>query len=854
MSFFFSKQTNKKTQTRNINKETLHALQCKACPLNNVPGNEHGKMPARGAESNLAIYFLGEAPGRIEDKEGKPFVGPSGQYLESRIPALVRSQCRFNNVVRSRPPGNAVPQYLEIECCRPSVVADIERTKPPVIVGLGGVPLRWAVGVSGINIWRGRPIPVQIGNHTCWFIATFHPSYLLRGRTKLGLYEGDSKETTDEQLFRMDIAKALSKERLLDKPVVEDQDKLHNNVFIFAGDNQVSEFKIIEKALERFANERTVGIDIETHSDEGDTPRKVRPYGKNATILSCAIGKYSGVYSFLLNHPKTKFSQKYQDKLNDLLRYFIVEAPCEKIAHNLAFELEWFAYFYGPAVFESKWHDSMAQAYVLDGRRGALSLDALIMQRRGFNLKSVYNLDMNQLVRQPLPVLLNYNALDTKYEDLLFAVQEQDLNDEDLLTVYTEQVRRTITLTKTQMKGVRSSDEKTTEHQHKLAAQIERILKDIQDLDIVRKYKSTHSEFNPMSNPQLGDVLQNFLNISDGYRGKDKQYCVDAAVLEDIKHPLAQHVLTLRKYMKAKSTYVDGFKYDANRYVWPDKKVHPVYKSMWVVTRRLSCEEPNMQNFTKRKNRELRSQIIAPIGHWLVACDYGQIEARVVGMASKDPAFVKALWERYDIHQEWAERIIREAPFLGDKSDKVFMKGLRDRTKNKFVFPSLYGASYRSIAPSYGLPVDTTQKLQDSFWKQFSGVRDWQKDLERQYEECGYVELLTGFRCHGPLKYNEIINYPIQGTASDIVLDAMNRLSEKATRDKRPALQAVLNVHDDLTFYIPEDTFDDDVDTIVGEMLRPTFDFINCPISVEVEFGENWYNVESIGTYWSDKW
>lgn len=856
MSFFFSQQTNKTTKSKNVSADTLHRLQCLACPLNGC-GQKNPQMSPSGCDEPT-LYFLGEAPGHEEDLEGKPFVGPSGVYLRDKIQGtaagnLLYSQCRYNNVVRTRPKKNATPTYIEIECCRPSVVADIEKTKPKVIVGLGNIPLRWVIGVSGISIWRGRSIPVRIGKHECWFIPTYHPSYLLRQRNSLNLR--GNQTTEEEELFKLDIAKAFHGDFLITPPIIEDLNKLYSGVVLFNGDNETEQFKRLEKNLIDYSGLPRVSIDIETHSDEKIVPRKVRPYGKGARILSCAIGTYKNVSSFVLDHPKAAWSLTFQEKLNDLLYEFLTEAECSKVAHNLSFELEWLAYFYGDRIFDTKWHDSMAQAYVLDGRKGALSLDALVMQQRGFNLKDTYQLDMNNLIRQPLPYLLNYNALDTKYEDLLFSLQLVRLENQGLTKVYTDQVRRIPTLVKTQLKGLKSSNERTLEHENRLNIQMSKIHKQIQELSVVRKYKSQKNKhFNPLSNQQLGDVFSNYLNIMDGYRGKTKQYCVDANVLQEIKHPLAELVLELRKLNKAKTTYVESFRYDAQRYVWPDSKVHPNFKSMYVITRRLSCEEPNVQNFTKRKNRELRSQIIAPVGHWLVACDYGQIEARVIAMASGDARLVSALWDRYDIHQEWGERILASYPRLGDKNDKAFMKSLRDRTKNKFVFPSFYGAQPPSISSSFGLPLNITQSIQNEFWKQFDGVHKWQKELKKQYDEVGYIELLTGFRCRAPLKFNDIINYPIQGTASDIVLNAMNRLSEKATKENRPALQPIMNVHDDLTFYVPEATFDDDIDTIVGEMLKTDFDFVNVPISVEVEMGDDWYNVKPIGTYWSDKW
>ena len=97
-----------------------------------------------------------------------------------------------------------------------------------------------------------------------------------------------------------------------------------------------------------------------------------------------------------------------------------------------------------------------------------------------------------------------------------------------------------------------------------------------------------------------------------------------------------------------------------------------------------------------------------------------------------------------------------------------------------------------------------------------------------------------------------ILNSPIQGTASDIVVGAMNRLSVLAQERDLPHLQAVLNVHDDLSFCIPEGLIEDAVDMIVKEMTRLTHEWMNVPLAVEVSVGDNWCDLEEIGTFQSD--
>ena len=247
-------------------------------------------------------------------------------------------------------------------------------------------------------------------------------------------------------------------------------------------------------------------------------------------------------------------------------------------------------------------------------------------------------------------------------------------------------------------------------------------------------------------------------------------------------------------------------------------------------TGRLSSDSPNLQNFPSKTGKEPRGMIKAPPGHILVCCDYGQIEARLIGVASQDPVFCKALWENYDVHMEWARKIAEAYPQVihGSQNldNKKAMKTFRSKVKNLWVFPAFYGASYRSIAAGLKIPESVAQELFEEFWDQFSGVRKWQRWLSDRYNELGYTESLFGRRRHAPLTHNAIINAPIQSSASDICVLSMVKLNQIG-------LTVVLNVHDEIGFYIPEDQLETQVDQIVREMTRPKLSWLNIPISVE---------------------
>ena len=127
----------------------------------------------------------------------------------------------------------------------------------------------------------------------------------------------------------------------------------------------------------------------------------------------------------------------------------------------------------------------------------------------------------------------------------------------------------------------------------------------------------------------------------------------------------------------------------------------------------------------------------------------------------------------------------------------------------------------------------------------------WQEELEAFYWKHGYVETAFGFRRHEPLSKNELINAPVQGTAAQLVMDAQARLSTAAYAQDKPQYQAVINMHDDLTPYLPRESLEEDIEFIAHEMCIFDRDFVTLPLSIEVSIGENWADQQEIGTFYS---
>ena len=128
---------------------------------------------------NADLMFIGEAPGRDEDIQGKPFVGRAGQLLTDIIKAmkLTRDDVYIANVIKCRPPENRNPEQDELDACRPHIRRQIEIIRPKVIVTLGRFALQSLMEKGyAVSSVRGQ----WLDYNGIRVMPTYHPAYLLR--------------------------------------------------------------------------------------------------------------------------------------------------------------------------------------------------------------------------------------------------------------------------------------------------------------------------------------------------------------------------------------------------------------------------------------------------------------------------------------------------------------------------------------------------------------------------------------------------------------------------------------------------------------------------------------------------
>ena len=178
---------------------------CEKCLLSQGRTNA---VPGEGPE-NAEILFIGEGPGFHEDRQGRPFVGAAGQYLEELLAGigLSREQVYICNVVKCRPPGNRDPLPEEIEACRPYLDRQIELVRPRMIVTLGRFSM--ARYFPGASISRIHGQAKRVGN--VLYYPMFHPAAALHQPRWRSLLEQDVSKIP-ELLARLEESRPAAPE------------------------------------------------------------------------------------------------------------------------------------------------------------------------------------------------------------------------------------------------------------------------------------------------------------------------------------------------------------------------------------------------------------------------------------------------------------------------------------------------------------------------------------------------------------------------------------------------------------------------------------------------------------------
>lgn len=340
---------------------------------------------------------------------------------------------------------------------------------------------------------------------------------------------------------------------------------------------------------------------------------------------------------------------------------------------------------------------------------------------------------------------------------------------------------------------------------------------------------------------QLQAVLFDELKLPALVKTPKGQPSTNEEALEAIaeQHELPRVILEYRGLAKLRSTYTDKLPEMVN----PDTgRVHTSYHQSGAATGRLSSSDPNLQNIPIRTEdgRRIRRAFVAPPGHKLLACDYSQIELRIMAHLSEDPGLVRAFEQGVDVHRATAAEVFSRALDEVTPNERRAAKAIN--------FGLMYGMSAFGLARNLGIDRGQAQDYVALYFSRYPGVRDFMERMRQQARDQGYVETIEGRR----LYLNDIharnqglragaeraaINAPMQGTAADIIKRAMVKVDDWLQGQGGRA-RMILQVHDELVFET-ESEFLETLRSQVVELMSSSAQ-LRVPLVVDAGVGDNW--------------
>lgn len=351
-------------------------------------------------------------------------------------------------------------------------------------------------------------------------------------------------------------------------------------------------------------------------------------------------------------------------------------------------------------------------------------------------------------------------------------------------------------------------------------------------------YRISGTTFNISSPKQLGQVLFEDLGLKGGKKTKTG-YSTSQDVLEKIidAHPVVPLVLEYRMLTKLSSTYLKGLQ----EQVFPDHKIHTIYKQTLTHTGRLSSVDPNLQNIPVRseEGKLIRKAFVSHNGY-LVSFDYSQIELRILAHMAHVTNLIDAFNQGKDIHRHTAALV------FGVKDEEVTPQ-MRSQAK-AVNFGIIYGMSEFRLSKDIGMSISEARDFINKYFETYPEVKTYMDEVVETCKKQGYVSTLLNRKRYIPTINDKnfmvrqqaqryAMNTPIQGTGADILKLAMIEV-DKALKEKNLKSQMILQVHDELIFDVFEDELEE-VMSLVKEKMENCIK-MDVPLIVEGNYAKNW--------------
>ncbi len=582
----------------------------------------------------------------------------------------------------------------------------------------------------------------------------------------------------------------------------------------------------LTKLTKKLSGVKRIGLDTETTSTQ--------PMWTELVGISVAWGPGKAAY-LPLKGPlgaKTLQLELVTEKLGPIL----TNTKIEKVGHNLKFDL--LVLQKAGIKVAGEMFDTIIAAHVLDSTRPSYKLDNLaaeLLDYRCIPIEEVIGTGRNQITMDAAAVqtVTVYAAEDADIALRLRDVLAAQLKTEGLTDLFQKlEMPLLPVLTEMERCGIRVDPQILKQMEQELSVQAD-VLRD-------RIIAAAGRQFNVDSPKQLAQVLFGELGLPVIKRKKTGP-STDADVLEQlaVEHQLAALVLDYRQLTKLLSTYLAGL---GQRIHPVTRRVHTSFRQTGTSTGRLSSSDPNLQNIPVRTEvgRQVRSAFVAAKGCVLLSADYSQVELRVLAHLCADETLVDAFLSDQDIH-----RIVAAEVFGVKLADVTPDQRARAKTVN---FGIIYGQTAFGLSRTLRIPRSEAAEFIKRYRKRFVKIDQFLGTCVKQAKDNGYVETIMGRRRRIPhIGANNAtqrahaerlaINSVVQGSAADIIKQAMINIAAQIKAQSRPSVM-LLQIHDELVFEIPRKAVKQEREMIVSQMSGAVT--LDVPLKVDVGVGNSW--------------
>lgn len=792
--------------------------------------------------SSAKIAFVGEAPGRDEEREERPFVGGSGRLLNQVLArvGINRADCYVTNVCKYRPPDNNFDFFYKDGSSRrepkDELLTSIEklkeeliRVKPNVICCLGGEPLRALTGRMGITKWRGSILSSAVGK----VVGTFHPAAVLR-------------EYWDKPILELDIRRIALESR---SPEVN----LPRHNFILAptaGEvlNWLSRVRIGDR----------LSFDIET------VPYNSHDPNNRSFLIRClglATSPREAICIPFMHDPAQhkrgqgviqlegggRFTNFYtEDEEHAILSalYHIFANPfIRKVAQNAPFDMVRLAKQFGIHVAGLELDTMVGWHTLYSELPKGLDFLCSVLTRVPYYSDHDNNVDISEWT---------YNCYDAAVTWEISDPIIRELQQAGLWEVYENHVQPTLlAATRTEHRGILVDLKKREEMAKRVEIEVEQLRSKLCTL-------AGRHDFNPGSPKQLQELLYERLGMPKQYarkRNKDgiKPVTTDKVARDQLAKRYPEHAPTIYiiDEWSTKDTLLTGF---LRRPVRADGKMYTHFNIAGTVNRRSASSDPgdepgtNLQNIPVRTSPEFRDLFIAQPGWSLIKADYSAAEYMVVIWRAK----IKRIIDRFLNEPGFSPHVMMASQIYKIPEDKVDRESEQYQYAKNGNYGGNYGMMPDKAAITWKVPLPVARFVLSEYHKAVPEISQvYWKDIQREITSTRTLISPLGLRriFFNRIEENggaqqEIFRDAYNGFPQGVVADLINRAWHLLDRIlPEPECHVLLQVHDELVFHCRNDVLWKWLPVIKRVMEYPmAFDGVPpLVIPADISYGPTWY-------------